>query len=656
MHTHGKIIGLNFLWVGFFLLLIISVSAADKTADVSIDSKPVIAPPASWVTPHFFERQALMARPDNGADQHWLLLECEINAATNETFNHCIRQIVTVAGVQNGSDIKIDFNPTYQTLTMHWARLWRGTNYFNRLDLEKIRVMRQERDLDDQILNGEQTAMLVMDDVRVGDIVDYAYSIKGVNPVFNGKFSTAVRMQLEDPIERLFTRVTWPATRRVYLKSQGCSIQPAVVAKNGSVECIWDMQQVPGIHTEDSLPVWCDPEPWAQLTEYKTWSEVNRWALALFQNSSPLSPELKNNIRLWKQLPEREQQILAVLRFVQDQIRYFGIEIGVSADKPADPATVFSRRFGDCKDKSLLFVTLLRTLGIEAYPVLVNTQARQTIADWLPAAGIFDHCIAVVRMGGQTWWLDPTAGYQRGTLAAHYLPNYGYGLVISPQTSTLTAIPQTTGLPLTTTTEYFDLGRKAGVSDLKVFTVAEGRDADVLREMFSTTKRSDIEKNFTHYYADAYPGITISAPIEIVDDEMNNRFQTTEFYTISGAWVKSDDDGKYHCDFYPVAIASLNKKPLDTQRKLPLAVNFPQHQILRTEITVPTSWNYSKENKTVIDPAFVFHKQSHRAGSKLILEYDYQSLADFVPARRTDEYLENLAKVTKCLGDGFVWR
>ena len=137
---------------------------------------------------------------------------------------------------------------------------------------------------------------------------------------------------------------------------------------------------------------------------------------------------------------------------------------------------------------------------------------------------------------------------------------------------------------------------------------------------------------------------------------MNNRFQTTEFYTISGAWVKSDDDGKYHCDFYPVAIASLNKKPLDTQRKLPLAVNFPQHQILRTEITVPTSWNYSKENKTVIDPAFVFHKQSHRAGSKLILEYDYQSLADFVPARRTDEYLENLAKVTKCLGDGFVWR
>ena len=130
-----------------------------------------------------------MVRPEASADQHWLLLERQVNAATNETFFHFSRQILTVAGVQNGSDLKIDFNPSYQTLTLHWARLWRGTNYLNRLEGDKVRVVRRERDLEQQILNGEQTAMLVMEDVRVGDIVDYAYSVKGANPVFNGKFS-----------------------------------------------------------------------------------------------------------------------------------------------------------------------------------------------------------------------------------------------------------------------------------------------------------------------------------------------------------------------------------------------------------------------------------------------------------------------------------
>jgi len=643
------------LLVTFLAVLPGTANAAD-VANVANESKPLIGPPSSWVKPHFFDRQPAMSWPEASADQRWLLLERQINAGTNESFFHFSRQFLTVSGVQNGSNLKIDFNPSYQILTLHWARLWRGTNHLERLDADKLRVVRQERELDDGILNGEQTAMLVLEDVRVGDILDYAYSLRGVNPVYNGKFSTSVPVQLEVPVERLFTRVTWPAQRRFYPLSHACLLQPALATKEDAVECVWDLRGVPGCHLEDSLPVWCDARPRVQLTEFKSWAEVNQWAMALFQNGSPLSPGLLQKISEWKRLDDKSDQVLAVLRFVQDEVRYFGIEIGTSSSKPADPATVFARRFGDCKDKSLLFVTLLRGLGIEAYPVLVNTQARHTIANGLPAADVFDHCITVVRFDDQTWWLDPTAGYQRGPLAAHYLPNYGCGLVISPRTTGLSAIPFATGLPLTTTTEYFDLGKKQGVSDLKVVTVSEGRDAEDLRAMLATTKRSDLEKNFTHFYADSYPGARMVSPLEIQDDQAQNRIQMTETYSIDNAWVKADRDDKYRCDFYPFALAALNKKPVDVQRKLPLAVNFPQHQILRTQISVPMSWTYEKENKTVVDPAFVFHKQSQRDGKTLILEYEYQSLADSVPAERVDEYLANLAEMSKSFGDAFVWK
>ncbi len=397
------------------------------------------------------------------------------------------------------------------------------------LETDKIQLVRQERDLEQDLLNGEHTAMLLMDDVRVGDIVDYAYSIKGANPVFNGRFSTGVRVQLEEPVERLFTRVLWPVQRRLYTKTHGCSIQPAAVLKKEFVDYVWDSRQVPEFHQEDSLPVWCDPEPWVQLSEFKTWADVNQWALALFQNSSQLSPELSQKISEWKRLVKQEQQVLSVLRFVQDEVRYFGIEIGVGTQKPSDPATVFGRRFGDCKDKTLLFVTLLRSLGIEAYPVLVNTESRRMIEDWQPTANVFDHCIATVQCDGQTYWLDPTAGYQRGSLAMHYLPDYGRGLVISPKTTSLTVIPQTTGLPRTTTTEYFTLGRKTASTDLKVVTVAEGRDADSLRAMFASTKRSDVEKNFTHFYADLYPGIRMSSPLQSRTTTCKTVFKSRSF-------------------------------------------------------------------------------------------------------------------------------
>ena len=485
--------------------------------------------------------------------------------------------------------------------------------------------------------------------------MDYAYSIKGANPVFNDRFSMAVSVQLAEPVERLFTRVFWPPSRRLYTLAHGCSLKP-VVTKKDSVECVWDVRQMPAFHQEDSLPVWYDPQPWVQISEFRTWAEVNQWALALFQNQSELSPELAQKISEWKRLDSRELQVLSALRFVQDEVRYFGNEIGVGSEKPADPGTVFARRYGDCKDKALLFVTLVRSLGIEAYPVLVNTEVRRSLADWQPCADAFDHCIAGVQFEGQAYWLDPTAGYQRGPLASHYLPDYGYGLVISPHTTALSPIPQTTKLPQTATTEYFTLGGKTDASNLKVVTVADGRDADILRETFASTKRSDIEKNYTHFYAEQYPGIRMVAPLEVVDDGALDRFQITENYTIDHAWVRSDKDGRYSCDFYPYCMNALIKKPMDTQRQLPLGVAFPQHQILRTDITLPEDWVLEDENKHILDPAFAFRKQANHTSTRLVVEYEFQTLADMVPAERSGEYLQRLEEVSKALGNTLIWK
>jgi hypothetical protein len=613
-------------------------------------------PPGGWVQPHFFDQQPSTSLLDASADQHVLLLERQMNAAQNEVFVHSVRQMLTLDGVQNGSTLTLEFNPGYQTLTWHWARIWRDGQHLERLDTNSVEVVQQEQDLDEYLLNGEKSAVLVLDDVRVGDIIDYAYSIKGENPVLGDHFSARVPVQLQEPVERLFTRVIWPSQRHLYARAHGCSVQPVATAGTGKVDYTWDLRQMPGVDLEDSLPAWYDPEPSVQLTEFETWAEVNQWALALFKTSPSFSPELNRKIEEWKQISDHEQQILAVLQFVQDQVRYFGIEIGTSTEKPADPSKVFSRRFGDCKDKSLLFVTILRTLGISAYPVLVNSTMGRAMDDWLPAADDFDHCIAVVQCDGQTYWLDPTMNYQRGPLAAHYLPDYERGLIISPYTTELSAIPQATGLPQTSTTEYFQLRGKTEPADLKVVTVAEGRDAEILRAFFATTKRADIEKSYTHFYADLFPGIKMTSPVAVEDDESQNTFQTTEFYSIDNAWTLSDKDHKYRCQFYPSAIAALLKMPVDTDRKLPLAVDFPEHQILRTEVTLPEDWPAGTDQKTIDDPAFTLRKNCRLSGNKLVMEYEYQSLADSVSPDSAGDYIQRLNQGTQDLGYTLSWR
>lgn len=108
------------------------------------------------------------------------------------------------------------------------------------------------------------------------------------------------------------------------------------------------------------------------------------------------------------------ERLEKALQFVQDEIRYTGLEAGIGGYKPRNPAEVFEQRFGDCKDKSLLLCYILNELGIEAYPALVSTTDRQGIIAWLPSPNAFNHCVVQVRQGGVRWY-DPTISLQGGS-------------------------------------------------------------------------------------------------------------------------------------------------------------------------------------------------------------------------------------------------
>jgi hypothetical protein len=643
--------------IRFWLMVCICfcVLALEMPVPAADNSRLNFGPPSGWVKPHLYDQAALQMPLDASADQHLLLYEQQINAAENQTFTHSVRRLISLDGIQKYSTLSIDYAPAYQSLTWHWARVWRGGHHLERLDTNNVSTVQKEANLDQFLLDGRKTAVLVLEDVQVGDIIDYAYSLKGTNPVLGGHFSAAVPVQLSEPAGRLLTRLLWPRSRHLYAKTHACEVAPATRVEQDTLEYLWDLRQMPALALEDSLPADYDPEPWVQLSEFKSWAEVNRWALALFQNGSAFSPALSAKIDAWRQFPSQEQQILVALRFVQDEVRYFGIEIGASAEKPADPSTVVARRFGDCKDKSRLFVAILRALGIEAFPVLVNSTLGRGIADWQPSAGAFDHCIAVAFCGGQAYWLDPTMNYQRGPLAAHYVPDYGCGLIIAPATTALSVIPQATGLPLTTTTEYFQLGEKSEPASLRVVTRAEGSDAEALRQQFATNKRADLEKQYAHYYSDVYPGIKTSSPLEVDDDAAENRLQITEYYSIDGAWVYSDQDHNYRVSFYPSAIAALMKAPVDTSRRMPLGISFPVHQILRTEVTLPRAWLPDGNNQNYFDSVFSFRKNLHSTGRQLVMEYEYQSLADSLPAESVPDHLQRLNQAVQSMGYTLVW-
>ena len=654
---------------GWAVLLALGLGAAQCRGQ----ARPDVAPPAAWVVPIPFDPRARLEPANPSEDMRFILQDRQINAENNETFYHEVRQILTPAGVNNGCLISVDYDPGYQLLTFHWARVWRDAAAQDRLNANDIEVGQRAPDADELLFSSKRSAILVLADVRVGDFVDFAYSLQGDNPVFAGRFCDTVQLQSGHSIQRLVTRLLWPSARRLYVQNHGTDLKYSAVRKGSLVEFTWALARSPALREEPSVPAWYQPCPWVQLSEFQKWSEVAQLALDLFTNTEPFSPELTRQINEWKALPGAEERALAALRFVQDEVRSSGPESGGSSYKPAAPSVVFERRSGDARDKTLFLVTALRGLGIEAWPTIVNTKFRQTVAALHPSAAVFDHAIVLASLGGRGYWLDATARYQRGPLAVRSWPNYGYGLVIGPRATELTPIAPSPVLPRTTVTEHLRLGvssvlvgptnpdsqlkdqsvgfavgtgygMKGGESELKVVTVAEGPDAERLRERFATTSRDAIGEEDLHALAKFYPAIYETAPLVYTDDEQQNQVEVDQFYSIPNIWKQSPDQIVSKCSIYPVNVEAAMQPPANTPRAMPWSVPCPVHQICRVLVIRPMLGLAVPDDQTIQNPAFYFHRMVTvtRDQPLVTLEYEYRSLADAVWPEAFPTYMRQL--------------
>jgi hypothetical protein len=138
------------------------------------------------------------------------------------------------------------------------------------------------------------------------------------------------------------------------------------------------------------------------------------------------------------------------------ELRYFAVELGWGAYVPRPPETTLQRAFGDCKDKTHVMLALLRSHGVEAYPMLAVASSDQHVPDDLPSPELFNHVVVAIpwsgleRRPGMAIIEDPELGTLRlydTTLPASSpqdLPmdlQGGAGLVLHPRTSRVARLP-----------------------------------------------------------------------------------------------------------------------------------------------------------------------------------------------------------------------
>ena len=242
---------------------------------------------------------------------------------------------------------------------------------------------------------------------------------------------------------------------------------PVAPVGRGSGRWEWVVENVPGIQPEQNMPALQGIEGRVALSvnppgqHIDAWGDVGSWYGELTEGRRLASPQIKQKVA---ELTAGTATIMAKMRaiteFVQQDVRYLAIELGIGAYQPHPAAEVFNRQYGDCKDKATLMSAMLHEIGVESYYVIVNT-GRGAITDGTPPGLHFNHAILAIRLPdgiedqsfaavvkhpklGPLLMVDPTnefipLGGLSGSLQG------GYGLLVAPGASGLIQLPRLPG-------------------------------------------------------------------------------------------------------------------------------------------------------------------------------------------------------------------
>lgn len=247
--------------------------------------------------------------------------------------------------------------------------------------------------------------------------------LPGLTPgsVVDRRSTTRVRAQLIDAVDlglslggRVFEKrrrviIDAPAGLPLTWKVLNAQVTPSRSEAGGRVVLTFERSDVePDSEGVPLAPLGAAGPAVLRVSTVKSWQAAAAAWAALAEPQ--LEPQAVASLaaELTRGLEGRDAKAKAVAVWVRRNVRYTGLELGAAAWVPTRTSEVLARKYGDCKDLSLLTVALLRGAGLEAEVALVRASGQLDVDESTPGLSLFDH--AIVRLGGQPEvWLDPTA-------------------------------------------------------------------------------------------------------------------------------------------------------------------------------------------------------------------------------------------------------
>lgn len=610
-----------------------------------------ISKPDNWVDVDTIEAGEFALAEDLQIGYQLLSYQTKVLPKNKIRYRRFVKDMHTQGGVEDNGTITVNFDPSYQTIKFHSLSLIRNSKSVDLLNLEQFEIYRVETDREKLLYNGDLQIGFAVPGLQVGDQLDYSYSLEGMNSALMGSYYDRQVFEYNVPIRKLRNRLVIDPTLEIHTKTHNNPPQPVETEFDNFKVLDWLVTDIAAQATDDNAPSWFYSRPTFETSGVNERQQVGSHFSQYYLAPKRLSPELLAiTDKISKDFNSQKERTRAALEFVQSNIRYLGIELGEGGFVPRDPELVYERRFGDCKDVTYLLLTLLNKLGIEAKPVLVNTDERGNFDKSQPGYTAFDHVLVKAVIEGESYFLDATRGEQLGDLDHLEQGSFQKGLLLDGSQSRILTAEESKLEWRKDFLDEYDL--VSNPNDVSFTTTASyfGQNADWIKGYVESDGMVSIEKEYLVYFADFYPTIEIKKPSETAYDNQTSKYEIKSFYLIRDAWDVDEKAGTKSFSAIPYEISGDMPNFSGAKRTSPLSLAYPRNTRQRLRFKVEDDWTFDLE-PTSIENEYIYYQRVHSFENALYEEsYSYQAKQDHLPVSGFSELMNEIEMVRDRFG------
>jgi hypothetical protein len=574
----------------------------------------------------------------------YLLLDQQIHAGLRQTYFHVALRLDTMQAVQDESPWQLDFEPRHQQITLHSIKTWRGGAQFDHANLSSARMV--DRQAAGSAPQDRLALLLMLEDIRPGDVLEWCYTVES-RPLLLPEYCASIfTLPAGAPVGKFYFSLLFNPSRPMRWRSPAPEWQPVEKQNNGEVLWVWTRDNYPGLRPEENTPEWHIAHPWIQISDCPDWGTI----AAAFAKGWKEDEDDAAVREIAGEIAAGEGGILEqterAIHRVQDEYRYLAADWELDGRPPMPPGVVARRRYGDCKDLSFLLAHLLKRLGVPARLVLVNTVLRKSIAELLPAPGVFNHLLVEYQVRGETRWVDATLKRQGGGSLNGGIGDYGAGLPIAGLSSHLVEPP---GGPVRSSVhelkETILLDTSGAWSRLGVVVAARGSHAEALRRELESKGLEALATKRLRLCADRFTRARRVGALEYRDDRAANEFFLAEIFEIKDFLTLDPKSKWYKLDLTNDYAVNLLKAPGAGPRRAPFALPHPcniVHTIELHSVALPPA---VVQQRSIESGYLCFTRLRKTLAGYWTMKLTLSTLADAVPPEFLDEHRETIREI-----------